>query len=719
MGAWNLHGRDAVESRGLIRNRFAVWLVSLLVGVLFFGYGVESEAQSRKQKTLIMVLPFSTTGGTINARTRRVRRGVIKALRPRAEIVPIALILRSRSDKASPMSSEFVLETARGLGVDAIVAGEVADEVDERRLRLAVYAVSGDKEPATLSIKLSRSGRVSSRNRRRIRVELRPFLRALNAPSGSSADDAWKLALDSLRDEGDSPGLPPGLGDDSSSSDDPGSDTNGGSEPDLPPGINGGGSDSEPDLPPGINGGGSDSEPDLPPGINGGSDEPDLPSGLGGSGDESGPALPAGLGDIAASDEDNDDDEEASEDLLESLNLTGFADIRGGVRVVDDANEDQATMSEARLQLQAEREIAESATVEVAADVIVDTLDTADMAMQQNNDDSVEVLLRKASLSLTPLEFLDLKVGRQILTWGTGDFVFLNDLFPKDFIAQFIGRSNDYLKAPTDALKASIFTSAFNLDFVLVPEFTPDQFIVGERLSFFDPLSGQQVGQENPVQFVSPDDVELHGRLSRKFGALEFALYGYYGFWKSPGGIDMDTMAPTFPELAVYGGSIQDQVASGIANFEIAYYDSIDDQFGTDPLVNNGELRLLIGYERQYPSIAEELTINAQYYFEIMSQYDEYLASLPPGFIPRDRVRHLGTMRIIKQAMQQRLVLQLLLVYSPSDGDAYVRPSFDYKASDCCTLSGGGNLFIGTDEHTQFSQLRFNSNVFAAVRYSF
>ncbi len=60
-------------------------------------------------------------------------------------------------------------------------------------------------------------------------------------------------------------------------------------------------------------------------------------------------------------------------------------------------------------------------------------------------------------------------LGRQILTWGTGDLVFINDLFPKDWVSFFIGRDVEYLKAPSDALKVSAFSSWANLDLVYTP----------------------------------------------------------------------------------------------------------------------------------------------------------------------------------------------------------------------------------------------------------
>jgi hypothetical protein len=76
---------------------------------------------------------------------------------------------------------------------------------------------------------------------------------------------------------------------------------------------------------------------------------------------------------------------------------------------------------------------------------------------------------REAWVFVSPLDAVDIKMGRQVLTWGTGDLVFLNDLFPKDWQSFFLGRDSEYLKAPSDALKFSFFTGLANLDLVYTP----------------------------------------------------------------------------------------------------------------------------------------------------------------------------------------------------------------------------------------------------------
>jgi hypothetical protein len=48
-----------------------------------------------------------------------------------------------------------------------------------------------------------------------------------------------------------------------------------------------------------------------------------------------------------------------------------------------------------------------------------------------------------------------------------------------------------------------------------------------------------------------------------------------------------------------------------------------------------------------------------------------------------------------------------------------MRPNVNYKASDNLTLEGGANIFIGDYPNTFFGQFRNNTNIYAAVRYSF
>ena len=391
-----------------------------------------------------------------------------------------------------------------------------------------------------------------------------------------------------------------------------------------------------------------------------------------------------------------------------NLELAGFMEARSGWRLQNDPYEKDASLGEARLQLDLGRDL-DWGLLKLKGDLGHDFV-----------TDKTITELREAHLSFSPLDNADLKVGRQVLTWGTGDLLFINDLFPKDWEAFFIGRDDEYLKAPSDALKTSFFFDQANLDLVYVPEFNNSNYIDGSRISYWNNILGRTAGRD----YVFADeernrvfsDFELAGRLYKNIGGKEVALYGYYGFWKTPEGLDMTSMHLIYPRMAAYGASIRGTVMGGIGNLEVGYYDSLDDQNGENSTIRNSEFRFLAGFEQE---LADNLTGGFQYYLEIIQNYDAYRAALNPGVPEADQYRHLLTMRLTKLMLNQNLRLSLFTYYSPSDKDVYLRPKAHYKITDHWAIETGGNLFGGSDDHTFFGQFDRNTNVYASARYSF
>jgi hypothetical protein len=460
--------------------------------------------------------------------------------------------------------------------------------------------------------------------------------------------------------------------------------------------------------------------PPLPQGPDsGGIDAPPAPLEPGGQGPP--PLGPGDQGPEPLDPKPGDGAEPADAPATDWFDFGGFVDLRGGVRTQSDPHqEDDATLGEARAQIQWEKNF-DDLTLNVTADFLYDAVADGHAVDLETGRGWLD--LRKAYVGFTPLEFLDVRLGRQILTWGTGDLVFLNDLFPKDWQSFFAGRDVEYLKAPSDALRLGFFSDLVNADFVYVPAFDADRYITGRRNSYYSPRLGRRAGQDAIVDADRPDEWfhtdEMHLRLYRRIESVELAAYGYHGYWKSPGGLDPLTGRATFPKLDAYGASARGPLAEGIANFEASYYHSRDDAGGKDPFTNNSELRLLAGFERDLPELTDDLTIGLQYYIEWMMDYGDYRRALPAGMEPADEVRHLTTFRVTKKLMNQDLTLSLFAFYSPSDSDAYLRPKISYRIDDHWSVELGGNVFIGREESTFFGQFERNSNIYAALRYGF
>ena len=386
--------------------------------------------------------------------------------------------------------------------------------------------------------------------------------------------------------------------------------------------------------------------------------------------------------------------------------LHGFVEIRAGWRLQADRYEKAASLAEERLQLDLDYDL-DWGILKLKGDL------WADQVVEE-----AQAELREFNLAFTPLEIMDVKVGRQVLTWGTGDLLFINDLFPKDWHSFFIGRDNEYLKAPSDAVRVSWFLETVNIDLVWTPEFSGSEYPDGSRLSYWN--GSRVAGREAILAVHRPDrfgrDSEYAVRLYKNVQGLELGLYGYHGFWQTPEGVHPLTGKGVFPNLSVYGASLRGALFGGVANAEAGYYDSRQDRGGDDPLLRNSEWRLLLGFERE---LGRDLTGGLQYYLELRQDYEAYLHALPPGQKSADEYRHVLTVRLTKMLLNQNLRLSLFGYYSPSDQDGYLRPNGHYKINDRWAVEGGGNLFFGAADHTFFGQFKDNSNVYAGLRCSF
>jgi hypothetical protein len=168
--------------------------------------------------------------------------------------------------------------------------------------------------------------------------------------------------------------------------------------------------------------------------------------------------------------------------------------------------------------------------------------------------------------------------------------------------------------------------------------------------------------------------------------------------------------------LASYGASAQRNVGAALLSLETGYYDSRDDRQGTDPAIPNSQFRFLAGYQRQ---LANEFSLGAQYYTEILMDYAAYKATLPPEFPLQDRIRHLLTLRLTQFLKYQTWKLSWFSFYSSSDQDVLLIPEVWHAISDRLSLTVGANVFDGQRLTTFLGQLDRNDNVYVVLRFDF
>ncbi|MBI4824553.1 MAG: hypothetical protein HY805_10050 [Nitrospirae bacterium] len=326
-------------------------------------------------------------------------------------------------------------------------------------------------------------------------------------------------------------------------------------------------------------------------------------------------------------------------------------------------------------------------------------------AFYDHIDDEAGVELREGYADYTASKW-DIRAGRQVITWGIGDMLFINDVFPKDYEAFYSGRPIEYLKKAVDGVKLGLYPSAMNFELVLIPFFEPNTYPRGERFH----SSSDIKGDEPAVTF---DNTEFSLRAYRSLSGFDTSVYIYKGFFRAP---SMQSGGGFFyPELSVFGGSIEGSIGEGILGLEAGYYDSKDDRAGANPSLPNSTSRLITSYKRQ---LMEDFNIGLQFYMEYMHRYSEYEKNLPFSMSKEDKLYELITVRLTRLLMHQNLTLSLFTFYSPSDADWMLNPEVKYKFTDNLGASLGGNIFEGNMKG-RWGGLKKNDNAYFQMRYEF
>lgn len=327
-----------------------------------------------------------------------------------------------------------------------------------------------------------------------------------------------------------------------------------------------------------------------------------------------------------------------------------------------------------------------------------------DVALNESDSEIRELYLDYTSDNFT------VRGGRQIVTWGVGDLLFINDIFPKDWVAFYSGLPKEYLKLGSDTLKLDFFRDSTSLE-VVVSEFRADRLPGRRQFIMASPFSASL-----QRDIKEPEKQEIALKLSANLRGWDAAVYTSRGYYRTPALTETATeIRGIHPQLNTLGSSLSGKFAKGVLNLEVGYYDSVDDRGGNKSAIENSQARFLVGYSRQ---VGKETQIGFQVYAEWMQDYDAYTLSLPTGFSQRDEVRTVMTMRFTQYYLHQRLTFNVFAFFGTSENDRYVIPSLRYAFSDNLWGELGANIFNGS-RTGMFGAQGDNDNVYLTMRYAF
>jgi len=316
------------------------------------------------------------------------------------------------------------------------------------------------------------------------------------------------------------------------------------------------------------------------------------------------------------------------------------------------------------------------------------------------------------------------------------DMLFINDLFPKNWRANFLGQDLEYLKDSSTSLRITNYFGKVTLDMVYTPEFAPDTIPTGCYLTTYDPNSGRIITSEDSPYIdcssydASTNDVsnevndyEFAADLKTSVVGQELSLYFYRGYYKNPKSMRYDNSIfyALYPRLNAYGASSEGQIGPGIFTMEYGYYDSIDDT-DTNLLIENSMHKYLLGYK---VDLNANLTIGAQVYCEYMTDYDKYkmmymMMNGNSDYGMKEESQFTYTLRVMINAQQQTLWFTLFSYIRPEDHDSFTKLDISKQIDNNFKVVAGANIFTGNREFSgrEFGSLQDSDNVFVRFQYN-
>lgn len=317
--------------------------------------------------------------------------------------------------------------------------------------------------------------------------------------------------------------------------------------------------------------------------------------------------------------------------------------------------------------------------------------------------------IREAYVDWAASSMWNFRAGRQVMTWGVSDYLYVNDIFPKNFDAFFSGAVFDRLKEPVDALRALTY----------VADSTELEVVISRSRSDRTPGAARFTGAHvmlGSVEQRDSDSPDIAARASRHVSGWDLA--GYVASFRSrearhyltPGGLAHD-----YPRLDHLGVSASSNFASGVLWVEAAVRKGSERQ---ERVVSRYYLgssaRSIVGYSRE---VGPDFTATVQLQLEAPLNRDRYRGNLAAGVRSVSTVAGMLYLRLDRRWANQTRQLGVQ-AFLGDEGDSHVNPFMSWSPFDGLTLEAGGHLFSGQFD-TRFGNVEHDSNIYALSRYSF
>lgn len=305
---------------------------------------------------------------------------------------------------------------------------------------------------------------------------------------------------------------------------------------------------------------------------------------------------------------------------------------------------------------------------------------------------------------------LDLKIGRQIVTWGKSDNIRVTDILnPLDNREPGLVDIRD-LRLPVTMSKIDYYKRPWNLSAIIVHEmrFNKDPVFGND----FFPAPFQPPLEEKPSTSLSNQEFAL--ALNGIFSGWDCSLYAAYVYDDQAHFENtLSGLHRKHSRLKMIGTAVNVAAGNWLIKGESAWLDGFE--FFGKPNETKSRLDVLLGLE--YSGFSETV-ISFEVVNRHLFEFEDVIMSLPPDYAREDDLQ--SVLRISKDFLHDRLTLTALFATFDLTGDdgAFQRYTCKYDWSDAVSITTGLIDYQSGDKF-MLNNIGDNDRIFLEVRYGF
>ena len=391
----------------------------------------------------------------------------------------------------------------------------------------------------------------------------------------------------------------------------------------------------------------------------------------------------------------------------------GFIEYRNFTYFRDDASDDKINRAEGVIKLEYEKYIGDLGKFLVAPKLIFDNDNYSSSYIDEFENKGARRLSFDLEEYYAEFNFssFDLKVGKQIFSWGKADgFNPTDNLNPRNYVDLFVEEE----KIGVPAINLLYYWNDFTFDLIFIPTYTPTRLpLLNSRHSFLDPEAPTVVnGRELPADTLSSSQTGI--RISRHFSGWDLSASYYDGYDDlTLATVESDqSLTARYNRTRVVGVDFATTFGGLGVHGEAA-------QFFYDGSKNEDYLQYILGIDYNWTNVIydHDIFLILEYMGDTTTQSRE---DKRPAFASGlGRVSRNSFLSTITYKFSDTLELETKLANNLDHHLSYViNPEINYDITDAFKLTFGID-FIEGNQTTFFGQFDNDDRSYFFLRYSF